>query len=180
GLGYGLGLGFIFGIAAGCTTGITIALELNRIARGQEHYSLLWEAIFSAIRSAGFGVGLYRIAGLRFAIAFGILVTLGQVTAYSRGMRPGIDYAVSLRPRITRRQFWGTVVRLVGYTVTALICSGFVHHVDHVWRFARGIGIVTGMVTGIGVAFVPLIEHYADNLPERRMGAFGIGLILCG
>ena len=26
----------------------------------------------------------------------------------------------------------------------------------------------------------PYIEHYADNLPERRLGGFGIGLILCG
>jgi hypothetical protein len=180
GLGYGLGLGFLFGIAAGTTTGITIALELNRIARGREHYPLFWEACFSAIRSAGFGVGLYRLLGLRFAVAFGILITLGQVSAYRRGMRPGIDYTASLRPRITRRQFWGTVVRVVGYIMTALICSAFVHHVDHAWRFALRIGIVTGMVTGVGVSIIPLIEYYADNLPERRMGVFGIGLILCG
>lgn len=26
----------------------------------------------------------------------------------------------------------------------------------------------------------PYIEYYADNLPERRLGAFGIELILCG
>ena len=37
-----------------------------------------------------------------------------------------------------------------------------------------------GIVTGIGVAIVPMIEYYADNLPERRLGALGIGLILCG
>jgi hypothetical protein len=26
----------------------------------------------------------------------------------------------------------------------------------------------------------PYIEYYADSLPERRMGVFGIALILCG
>ena len=26
----------------------------------------------------------------------------------------------------------------------------------------------------------PYIEYFADHLPERRLGAFGIGLILCG
>ena len=180
GLGYGLGLGFIFGIAAGSTTGITIALELNRIARGREHYSLFWEAVFSAIRSAGFGFGLYRLLGLHFAVAFGVLITLGQMSAYTRGMRPGIDYSAAGRPRITRRQLWGTLVRLVGYTLTALLCSAFVHHVDHAWRFALRIGIVTGLVTGIGIAIIPISEHFADNLPERRLGVFGIGLILCG
>lgn len=41
-------------------------------------------------------------------------------------------------------------------------------------------GLVTGLVTGIGVTLNPYIEYCADNLPERRLGAFGIGLILCG
>jgi len=37
-----------------------------------------------------------------------------------------------------------------------------------------------GIVTGIGATVNPYIEYYADNLPERRLGAFGIGLIFCG
>src|SRR5256886_9264285 len=91
-----------------------------------------------------------------------------------------IDYAASRRPRLTRRQFWGTVVRTVGYTVAALICSAFIHHVDHAWSFAIRVGLVTGIVTGVGITMNPYIEYYADNLPERRLGVFGIGLILCG
>jgi hypothetical protein len=81
---------------------------------------------------------------------------------------------------LTRRQFWGTVVRALGYIVTALICSTFVHHVDHPWFFAIRVGLVTGIVTGVGMTVNPYIEYYADNLPERWLGAFGIGLILCG
>ena len=38
---------------------------------------------------------------------------------------------------------------------------------------------MTGIVTGVGVTVNPYIEYYADNLPERRLGVFGIGLILC-
>jgi CDP-diglyceride synthetase len=118
--------------------------------------------------------------GFGFAIAFAILITAGQVFAYSRGMRPGTDYAASRRPRLTRRQFWGTVRRTIGYTLTALICSALIHHVDHAWLFAIRVGLVTGLVTGVGVTVNPYIEYYADNLPERRLGVFGIGLILCG
>jgi hypothetical protein len=117
---------------------------------------------------------------LGFAAAFAILITLGQVVAYSRGMRPAIDYVASRQPRLTRRQFWGTVARTVGYITTALICSAFVRHIEHAWRFALRVGLVTGIVTGVGVTVNPYIEYYADNLPERRLGAFGIGLILCG
>jgi hypothetical protein len=180
GLGYGLGLGLFFGLASGIATGITLSIELNRAARGLDHYSLPWEALFSAIRGLGLGVGLYRMLGFEFAIAFAVLVTIGQIFAYSRGMRPAIDYAASRHSRLTRRQFWGTVVRTVGYMATALICSAFIHHVDHAWLFAIRVGLVTGIVSGVGATVNPYIEYYADNLPERRLGAFGIGLILCG
>jgi len=180
GVGYGLGLGLIFGFASGIATGVTLAIELNRAARGLEHYSLPWEVLFSAIRGVGFGIGLYRTTGSGFAIAFALLVTIGQAFAYSRGMRPALDYAALRRPRITRRQFWGTVIRTLGYMATALACSAFIHHVAHAWAFAIRVGLVTGIVTGMGITVNPYIEYYADNLPERRMGVFGIGLILCG
>jgi hypothetical protein len=180
GIGYGFGLGLFFGLASGIATGITLSIEFNRAARGFDHYSLAWEGVFSAMRGFGFGAGLYRILGLRFAIAFAILITVGQVLAYSRGMHPAIDYVAARRPRFTRRQFWGTVVRSFGYIAAALLCSTFIHHVDHAWSFAIRVGLVTGIVTGIGATINPYIEYYADNLPERRLGVFGIALILCG
>ena len=178
--GIGLGLGVFFGLASGIATGITLSIELSRAACGLDHSPLLWEGLFAAIRGFAFGAGLYRILGFGFAIAFAILITAGQVLAYSRGMRPAMDYEASRRPRLTRRQFWGTVIRTVGYMVTALICSAFIHHVDHAWFFAIRVGLVTGIVTGVGATVNPYIEYYADNLPERWLGVFGIGLILCG
>jgi hypothetical protein len=180
GIGYGIGLGLFFGIASGIATGITLSIEFNRAARGLDHYSLPWEALFSAIRGFAFGAGLYRILGLEFALAFGILITVGQLFAYSRGMRPAIDYSASRRPRLTPRQFWGTVIRTVGYIATALVCSVLVHRVDHAWSFATRVGLVTGLVTGVGATMYPYIEYYADNLPSRRLGAVGIGLMLSG
>jgi hypothetical protein len=180
GVGYGIGLGLFFGLAAGLATGITVSIELSRAARGLNPYSLPWEGLFSAIRGLGFGAGVYRILGLEYAIAFATLITAGQIFAYSRGMRPAIDYAAFRRPRLTRRQFRGTVVRAVGYIAAALVCSALVHRFEHAWVFALRVGLVTGLVTGIGVTVNPYIEYYADNLPERRLGAFGIGLIFCG
>lgn len=161
GVGYGLGLGLFFGVAAGIATGITLAIELNRAARGLDHYSLPWEALFSAMRGIAFGAGLYKMLGRRYAIAFAILITIGQVFAYSRGMRPAIDYTAVRRPGLTRRQFWGTVIRTFGYIATALICSALIHHVDRAWLFAIRVGLVTGVVTGVGVTINPYIEYYA-------------------
>src|SRR5215472_1981044 len=180
GVGYGLGLGLLFGVASGIATGITISIELNRTARGLDHYSLPWEGVFAAIRGFGFGVGLYKVVGLGFAASFAALITAGQIFSYSRGMRPALDYASYRRPRLSHRQFQGAVLRTLGYIASALVCSAFIRHLDHPWFFAIRVGLVTGIVTAVGVTINPYIEYYADNLPERRLGAFGIVLFLCG
>jgi hypothetical protein len=180
GLGYAIGLGFFFGVISGLATGVTVAIELNRAARQEHHYSSPWEAFFSAVRGAGFAAGLYRLVGLRFAVAFGMLITIGQVIAYSRGMRPGTDYQAARRPRMTRRQFVGTVVRTVGYSAAALVCGILAQHLEHPWRFAIRVGVVTGLVTAVGIIVNPYIEYYADRLPARTLGVLGIVLILCG
>jgi hypothetical protein len=179
-LGYGIGLGLFFGLVTGIAAGVTISIELNRTARGLGHYSLPWEGLFAAIRGFSFGVGLYRSLGVQFAIAFAILIAVGQIFGYSFGSRPATDYEASRRTRLTRRQFWGSVLRTFGYIGAALICSTFVHHMDHAWSFAIRVGLVTGIVTAVCATFIPYIEYYADNLPQRWLGVLGIALILCG
>ena len=41
-------------------------------------------------------------------------------------------------------------------------------------------GLVIGVVTAILGACTPFIEWSADHVPEKRMGVFGVGLILIG
>jgi hypothetical protein len=180
GLGFGAGMGLAFGVAAGLATGVTVAIELNRAAGHQDHYSLPWEVAFSAIRASAFSVALYPTVGLQFAVLFGILLTAGQVIGYARGVRPSLDYSAARRPRFTRALISATLVRTAGYAAAALICSRLVRHVEHPWLFATRLGLVTGVVTAGGSALTPYVEYYADNLPERRMGVFGIGLMFCG
>jgi hypothetical protein len=180
GLGFGIGLGGFFGLTAGVTTGVTASIELNREARHLPHYSLSLQALFAVIRSAGFGAGLYGLVGFQFAAAFAVLNLIGQVFGYSRGVRPGMDYSRSRRPHLTRRQFSSTLVRTLGFIATALICSAFVHRVDHPFLFALRVGLVTGIVTGLFQMVSPFIEDFADHLPERTLGVFGVGLMLCG
>src|ERR1700687_3861650 len=107
GVGYGLGLGWFFGLASGVTSGVTIAIELNRAARGLDHYSLWWEGLFSAIRGFAFSAGLDPTLGLEFAASFAILLTVGQMVAYSHGMRPALHYAATGKRRITPRSASG-------------------------------------------------------------------------
>jgi hypothetical protein len=180
GLGYGFGLGLLFGVASGLASGWTIALELNRSSRCQDHYPLWCEALFSAIRATAFSAALYPQVGLQFAVIYALLLTGGQLTAYIRGVRPSLLYSVSGHPLRSRVFLMPTVLRTGGYIAAALICSVFVRHLDHPWLFASRLGIVTGLVTGIGMSFSPHIEYYADHIPQRRMGVVGIALMFCG
>jgi len=180
GLGYGLGLGLLFGVASGLATGMTIAIELNRTSKGQDHYSLPWEALFSAIRAAAFSAGLDPEVGLPFAVLYAALLTAGQIIAYMRGVRPSLVYTKTRRPAFTPVLIRATLLRTAGYIAAAMLCSVFVRHLDHPWLFASRLGIVTGLVTGVGMAFSPHIEYYADHIPQRLMGVVGIGLMFCG
>jgi len=179
GVGYGLGLGLLFGVASGLALGITIAIELNRASRRGDHYSLGWEALFSAIRAGGFSAALYPQVGLPFAALYGGLLTLGQVVAYSRGVRPSMRY-VGIVPNIQRVFVVSTAVRTAGYFAAALICGYLVHPLDQPLQFAARLGLVTGIVTGIGMAISPYVERYADRIPQRRMGVVGVVLMFCG
>jgi hypothetical protein len=180
GLGYGLGLGVLFGVSSGLAIGVTIAIELNRTSRRQDHYSLPWEALFSIIRGAAFSAALYPQVGLRFAIVYAALLSVGQVMAYSRGVRPSMRFIAASQPRFARVFLMSTLLRVTGYMAAALACSVFVRHVEHPWLFAARLGIVTGLVTGVGMAFSPHVEYYADHLPQRRMGVVGVVLMFCG
>jgi hypothetical protein len=180
GIGFGLGMGLWFGIACGLTTGLTAAIELHRTARMHDHYPMRWEAVFSAIRGIGFGVGLYPTAGLGYSATFGVMIWLGQVSAYSRGMRPSLDYEAARHARLTRRQKYGAVTRTVASIVAAFVCGVMFSRDDLGWPYAIRLGLVTGLVTAFGITVNPYIEYYADNLPERRLGVFGIWLVLCG
>jgi hypothetical protein len=42
------------------------------------------------------------------------------------------------------------------------------------------VGLGIGLVTAFSGAFTPFIEWMADHVPEKRMGVFGVGLILIG
>jgi hypothetical protein len=41
-------------------------------------------------------------------------------------------------------------------------------------------GLAIGVVTAISGACTPFVEWSADHVPEKRMGVFGVGLILIG
>ena len=180
GTGYGLAGGPVFGLASGAAHGITLAWEFSRASRQLPKPGSWFDAAMSAIRGAGFALGAAHNLGAAFGVTFGALSTLGQVFAYRFGIRPTIDYKQANRPRVTGFQLLTAANRTAGYALTGYVSSLVAHQREHAIAVGLRSGLAIGLVTAIAMPFMPVVEWTADHLPERRMGVFGVGLILLG
>jgi len=180
GIGYGLFLGPVFGIASGVAHGITLAWEFSSASRLQPKGGFWLDTAMSAIRGCGFALGAWYSFGPAFGFTFGLLSTAGQAIAYRLGIRPTVDYRPATRPRVTRFQLLAALNRTAGYAVTGYVSSLIAQQPQHAIAVGLRIGLALGVVTVIIGSCTPLIEWQADHVPEKRMGVFGIGLILVG
>ena len=180
GLAFGAPFGLVFGVSAGLATGCTLGMEYAREASDKPQYGFWAESIFSLIRGIGWGAGTAHLYGIRFGATYCILSTLGQMVAYSRGVRPGMEYKQKKRPHFSWVLAGAAVVRTVGYAVAGLLSGLVAHNESQVFWFGIKAGLVIGVATTLGGFVSPYIEWWADNLPERRLGALGIILILIG
>src|SRR5712671_3643948 len=153
GVGYGLGLGAIFGLAAGATAGITLGWEFSRAAKHRPKPGFWYDLVMSAIRAAGYGLGVSYIYGPRFGIVFGILSTAGQVFAYRIGMRPTIDYQPVARPHLTRNQVLGAINRTIGYLVAGYLSALAAGQRANSLSIALRVGLTIGLVVAVLSAF---------------------------
>jgi hypothetical protein len=180
GAGYGLALGPVFGLASGVAHGITLAWEFSRASRHRPKPGLWYDTAMSAIRGGGFALGATYLYGVTFGVTFGALSTVGQVVGYRAGIRPTINYQPAIRPRMTKLQFLAAVNRTVGYAVAGYISALTAHQRANALSVGVKAGLVIGVVTAIAGSCTPFVEWIADHVPEKRMGVFGIGLILIG
>ncbi len=180
GIGYGLFLGPVFGLASGIAHGITLAWEYSRASRGQPKPGFWVDTTMSAIRGCGFALGASYLFGPVFGILLGVLSTVGQAIAYRFGIRPTMDYRPAARLRVTRVQLLAALNRTVGYAVTGYVCSLIAQQGEHAIAIGLKVGLALGVVTAIIGSCTPVIEWGADHVPEKRMGVFGVGLILVG
>jgi hypothetical protein len=180
GTGYGIALGPVFGLVTGLAHGITLAWEFSRAARGMPEPGFWYDTAMSAIRGAGFALGAAYLYGGTFGVMFGALSAVGQVLAYRVGIRPTIDYRPATRPRMSRYQLLAAVNRTVGYTAAGYISALVANQRAAALSVGVKDGLAIGIVTAIVGSCTPFVEWIADHVPAKRMGVFGVGMILIG
>jgi hypothetical protein len=180
GAGYGLAFGPVFGLASGAAHGITLAWEYSRASKHRPKPGIWYDTAMSAIRGAGFGLGAAYLYGVTFGAAFGALSTVGQIVAYRAGIRPTIDYQPATRMRLTKHQLLAVANRAIGYGVAGYLSALMAHQRANALSVGVKVGLVIGVVTMISSSCVPFIEWKADHVPAKRMGVFGVGLLLVG
>jgi hypothetical protein len=177
---FSLALGAVFGLACGVAHGITLGWEFSRASKGKPKPGLWYDAAMSAIRGCGFALGFAYLYGTTFGAVFGVLSAVGQTVAYQLGIRPTIDYRPATRPRLTKFQLLAAVNRTVGYALTGYVSALASHHRANALSVGVTAGLAIGAVTAIWGACTPFVEWTVDHVPEKRMGVFGVGLILIG
>lgn len=180
GTGYGLALGPVFGLATGLAHGISLAWEFSRASRREPQPGFWLDSAMSAIRGFGFGLGTAYLYGAAFGLTFGVLSTVGQAIAYRIGISPTADYKPAARPRVTRFLMLAALNRTAGYAAAGYLASLVAQLHEHALAVGLKVGLAVGLVTVIISPCMPFIEWMADRVPEKRMGVFGVALILVG
>ncbi len=181
--GYVLTLGPIYGLVAGAGLGLALAIESWRLGRirAKAQSPAWWEPlVFGVFRGLVQGLAAALAFGFGFGIIFGILAALGLVLVYMLGYSVAAEYAPEDRPHLTRHKALASIARGLVIGIAGAI-AGLVARegADALW-FGLRVGLVVGFVSALVGTFSPFIEYWADHLPERRLGALGIGLVIIG
>ena len=178
-IGLTIGLGFPFGTIAGVGLGVLLGLEY-RLHQQSEHSPNTMYG-FAVLRGLNLGLASTLAFGLSFGIPAAVLGTIGLATVYVLGYSVGEEYAYGptsiVRLVVVRNQAVRIGVLGVALLVSALIARWAIGDA----LFLVGRFVLTTFITGlIVVSGSPRVEAWADALPARRLGLFGLALILIG
>jgi hypothetical protein len=177
GLGYGATLGLWFGLAGAFISGPSIEIQIFRRAHGIEPSRKEW-ALIALVRGLSFGIAGWLTVGHHFGIAFGILSAFTMNIAYEFGFGSNI-YRVYQKPQLHRGRLVAGIIRgaLIGL---AGAVSGTLTGRPEALLYGVQIGVVVGILNTTITIMSPLVEWWADNLPDRALGGYGAALVLIG
>ena len=126
------------------------------------------------------GAGAAWAFSIDFGLLFGLLTGTALLLAYWLGFSPSHEFEALKRPRLSRRRLLGAFVRASLLALAAVLAGWIKPAGAQPSDFGLRYGLVVGLVGLLFGTFSGFTEWYTDHLPERRLGLFGICLIICG
>jgi hypothetical protein len=136
--------------------------------------------VFGALRGVVLGLASMPLTGMAFGAWFGVLSAAMLNASYALGFAPTDEYEPQRRPRISSHKLMASLLRALGVSLAGVTASLIVGSSAIRWLFGLQLGVAAGTVSALVGLFSPVIEWRIENLPERRLGVFGLGLILIG
>jgi len=183
GVGYGIPFGFSFGVVAGAGLGTVLALEFGRVARHQSVHGsspLFHLPVFGVLRGLIIGLAAVKPFGARFGLYFGGLSMIGLYIVYRHRFAPTYDYRAETRPVISRHRIKAPAWRAAAIGLAAILAGTLQGEGFRSVLLGLEIGATVMTVSFVVGILSPLVEWWADNLPERLLGALGVASILLG
>lgn len=178
---YGLVLGPAFGFIAGPALGLALAIEMGKLPTIRSVNLMSRVIPFGLWRGMALGISAALVSGLMFGSVFGLLSAVGLLLSYLVGSSPAQVHLEDPRPGITWPRVRATAARGLAVGVSALLAGQVAGQgVTGALGFAVKVGLVVSVVGGLLAAVVPLVEAWVEQLPPRRLGAFGVVLLLLG
>jgi len=176
--GYGLLLGGWFGLMGLVVSGPALATEHWRHQSGQPEPA--WEKIiYAACRACSLGVAGWLSLNLRFGLGFACLGTLLLFGAYQISGAAGEQVRIFLRPKLSGRVIFSGSSRGLALGLAATLSATLLKEPRAVALGIR-VGIVVAVVSALAGTLGPSVEWWAQQLPPRRLGAYGAFLVLIG
>ena len=182
-VGYYIVLGASYALIASVGMGVLLTLEYwsagsSDPAKNARRPSAVF--IFGSLRGVVLGFASMPLAGPVFGVWFGLMCAATLNASYALGFAPTDDYEAKSRPRISSHKLVASLLRTLGVSAAGVIASLAVGSPTIRWTFGLLLGAAAGTVSALVGLFSPVIEWWIDNLPERRLGVLGLGLILVG
>ncbi len=181
--GYALALGPVYGLVAGIGLGLVLAVEFWRLGqiRATAQPQAKWEPLaFGFFRGLVQGLAAALTFGINFGVIFGLLGAIGLVLVYALGFSVAVEYAPEAQPHLTQHKALASIARGIVIGIAGAIAGVWTREGAGAFLFGLEVGLVVGFVSAFVATFSPFVEYWADHLPERRLGALGIGLVIFG
>jgi hypothetical protein len=184
GLGYGLGLGIKFGLIAGVGLGIVLCFEFWSLSADPiVHKRHPWSRsiILGVTRSLVLAVALMLVVGSAVGMLFLLFMAPLLSGLNVAGFTPTHALRIMPRPRFSSDEFIASILRGAagGLSIFMAWLLSRNHQIiggAYILRFMLTVGLTS---FGLSV-FVPVIEWWAQNAPQRWVAAAGAMMVVVG